>query len=422
MGQARFSLSSVARYRIYAAAAGAFFLFAVGLAAAKAYLGGHPFDLAVSDGRFYYAYLPSAVIDGDLDFSNQISEHWGPDFQPALLEARTPSGLVKNKYPIGLALTLSPAFLVSHVLVLMSRGLIAADGYSWPYQLACLAVIELMVWRILVQTDRLLTERLNIAAGPVLAGLLVVAFGTPCAYYACREPFMVHAVSAFWCTEFVAVAAAGNRGPAWFWPRLAFCGAMAVICRPTNIHLAPVAIAGAAQVVRAAGLWRTMLCLPLASVAFVPIGLQLMTWRLLSGHWLYYSYQEEGFNWSSPALWETLFSSRHGLFFWSPMLLIAVGGLLRARDPLIRCWLLGGILLWYANSAWHCWWFGDAFGGRAFVELSGLFGIGLALSFSRWWDRPWLVAVLIVLAVVFNWVLMALYVSHAVPRAGYLLP
>lgn len=274
----------------------------------------------------------------------------------------------------------------------------------------------------LVRADRLLTERLGVPASSVLAGLVVLAFGTPYAYYACREPFMVHALSAFWCMEFVAVAAAGNRGPGWFWPRLAFYGALAVVCRPTNVHLIPVAVVGAAEVVRAAGLWRTVLCLPLASIALVPIGLQLMTWRLLSGHWVYYSYGEEGFNWTRPALWETLFSSLHGLFFWSPILLIAVGGLLRARDPLIRCWLLGGVLLWYANSAWHCWWFGDAFGARAFLELSGLFGIGLALSFARLRDWPRLTVVLSVLAVVFNLVLMALYITHTVPRAGYLLP
>jgi hypothetical protein len=421
MGQAKWAPAETTRVRAYAAVAAAFFLFAVGLAGVKACLLGQPFDLVVSDGRFYYAYLPSVVIDGDLDFSNQISEHWGSDFDAHLLDDRTPSGLVRNKYPIGFALTLAPAFLLGHLVALLSWGHIAADGYTWPYQIACLALIELLVWRILVLTDRLLTHRLGIAPRPALLGLLVMALGTPFAYYACREPFMVHAVSALWCTQLVTVAAGAPRGPAWFWPRLAFCGAMAIVCRPTNAHLAPVAVAGVLMLVRTAGLGRTVLCLPLTMTALVPIGLQFLAWRLLSGHWVYYSYGGEAFDWTHPALVETLLSSRHGLFFWSPMLLLAMVGLVHVRDTLIRSWMLGGMLLWYANSSWHCWWFGDAFGGRSFLELSGLFGIGLAAWFARQDNRPWLSAMLAVAAIAFNVVLMALYITHAIPRDGYLL-
>lgn len=423
MKQTGSSPSAALRDPSYAAVAGLFFLLAVGMAIGKAIILDQRFDLAVSDGRYYYAYLPSVVIDGDLDFTNQISEKWGPDFRPELLENRAETGLVQNKYPIGFALSLLPGFLLGHLLAVVSNGLIPADGYTWPYQLACLALIELMVWRTLVRIDRLLTERLGVPGGPALLGLIVLAVGTPYAYYACREPFMVHAVSTFWCTEVVAIAAAEHRGPGWLWPRLAFCVAMAIVCRPTNVFLVPVMVLGVAQAVHAAGLRRTLVFLPLAGIAIVPIGLQLVTWRILSGDWVHYSYGEEGFNWAHSALSETLFSSRHGLFFWSPILLVAVAGLLlRARDPLVQCWSLGAVLLWYANSAWHCWWFGDAFGARSFLELSGLFGIGLALSFSYLSEKHRLAAVLTVLAILFNFALMALYVTHRIPRDGYLLP
>lgn len=80
MGQAGFSPSVAMRDRTYAAVAVTFFLLALGMAAGKAILLGQRFDLVVSDGRFYYAYLPSVVIDGDLDLTNQISEHWGQTF------------------------------------------------------------------------------------------------------------------------------------------------------------------------------------------------------------------------------------------------------------------------------------------------------------------------------------------------------
>ena len=411
------------RRRTYAAMAVLLFVMAGLAGAAKAKKFGRPFDLTMSDGRYYYAHLASVVIDGDLDFSNQIREHWEQEFSQKLSQDRTEIGRVRNKYPIGLALTLLPAFWLGHLIALLSGGWIPANGYSWPYQLACLAMVELLVWRTLVRVDSLLIERLRVPAGAAKIGLMLLTLGTPYTYYAFREPFMVHAASAFWCMEVVAAAAMGHRGPRWLWPRLAFAGAMALVCRPANIHLVPVAAYGVAEAVRAQGWRRTLATVPLTGTAVVPVGLQLLCWRLIFGHWVFYTYGKAEFYWFHPALWETLFSSRHGLFFWSPVLLLAVAALWhRARDPLVQYWALGGALLWYANSAWHSWWFGDAYGARAFLELAGLFGIGLGLLFETLGRVPKLAMALVLLVLVFNWVLMALYITERIPRGDYLLP
>ncbi len=405
------------RVRVYALLAASFFVLAVVMAGIKAMVLKQPFDLVVGDGRFYYAYLPSVVIDRDLDFSNQISQHWGPDYRPAILNNRSETGLVRNKYPIGMALTLAPAFLLGHVIALGSFGLVPANGYSWPYQLFCLALIELLVLRTLLQIDRLLTGRYNVAPRAALLGILTVALATPYVYYACREPFMVHAVSTFWCTEIVAIAAAWQRGFRWLWPRIAFCGAMAVVCRPTNMHLLPVAIWAVVQLARSTSARSAALYLPFTAVALLPIGLQLLTWRILSGEWVHYSYGSHRFYWTHPALLQTLLSTRHGLFLWSPVLLVAVAGLvLKARDALVFWWLFGALTLWYANSAWDAWWFGQSFGGRAFLELTGLFGIGLGYAFFLLRDKPRWTAALVVLPILLNLALMALYITHRIPR------
>ena len=66
------------------------------------------------DGRGYYVWLPTVILDGDLDISNQIREHWGVDFHPRFLDDKTEKGYVRNEYPIGEALTISPAFLAAH--------------------------------------------------------------------------------------------------------------------------------------------------------------------------------------------------------------------------------------------------------------------------------------------------------------------
>lgn len=413
--------TSARRRRLYAAAAAVFFLLAVGAGGGKAVLLGQPFDLVVSDGRYYYVYLPSAVIDHDLDFGNQIQNHWGTDFRPELVETRNQRGLIHNKYPVGVALTLLPAFLLGHLVALASGGLIPADGYAWPYQLACLGLIELLVWRTLVRIDDLLVTRFGVPADAALWGVLVVAFGTPYAFYAWREPFMAHALSAYWCTVAIHQAANGARGPAWLWPRLGFSAGMAAVCRPTNAFLLPVIAYGVWLAAKQAGWRRTLLLAPLGATAFLPVGVQLACWKEMTGAWVTFSYGNERFIWGEPALFGTLFSSRHGLFFWAPVLLLAVPGLARkARDPLAACWLIGAGLLWYANSAWHVWWFGDAFGARSFLELTGLFALGLAAWFA---GRSWGVRLAVTgLAVAFNTALMGLYISRRIPRGDYLLP
>lgn len=274
------------RQKSYAALVAAFFCLSVCMGIGKAIVLNQEFNLIVSDGRFYYAYLPSLVIDRDLDFSNQISEHWDVDFSPTLLDNQTSTGLIHNQYPIGVALTLLPAFFLGHTLALLSGGLFALDGYSLPYQLACLAMIEGLVWCTLVSVDKILTAQLHVPAAPTFLALLVIAIGTPYTYYILREPLMAHAVSTYWCTIAAFIATqGGKRGPAWLLPRLAFVGAMAVICRPTNIHLLPLGIWGLIQAIQESNVRSTIKSFPLVATAGIPIVLQMLTWHTLSGKW-----------------------------------------------------------------------------------------------------------------------------------------
>jgi hypothetical protein len=397
-----------------------------------------PFNLVTSDSRFYYAYLPSLVIDGDLDFTNQIREHWGPNYSPDLLEDRTELGHVRNKFPIGMPLTLLPFFLLAHGAALALYGLtgsgaFACDGYSPLYQVSCLAGILALSWATLALVDRLLVGRFRVRGRSAAAGVCLTAVGTHLAWYCFREPFMVHVVSLFWCTLVISLAdrvlaeADARRLSWWALPLLTLAMSMAVVCRPTNLFLLPF-LACVLWRLWATGMVKPALrLLPLLLVAGLPVLAQMAVWRHTTGHWVAYTYGEEGFRWSRPALWETLFSSRHGLLLWSPLLLLALGGLLgrlgrSGPDPLLVCYVLAFAILWYCNSAWHMWWFGAAFGARAFLELSSLFVLGLAFSLDRPWPRPWRLCQvsLALLAVGYNWVLMGLHFKRLLPQDGSL--
>ena len=71
------------------------------------------------DDSFYYFWLPSVVIDGDVDFSNQLEQCRSIDAtmrEQAPTLPRTSLGLLENKYPPGWALANLPFFLVAHAL------------------------------------------------------------------------------------------------------------------------------------------------------------------------------------------------------------------------------------------------------------------------------------------------------------------
>jgi hypothetical protein len=85
-----------------------------------------------------------------------------------------------------------------------------------------------------------------------------------------------------------------------------------------------------------------------------------------------------------------LFSSDHGLFVWTPILIIAVAGifLLYRRDRPLATYLVTALLaLYYLIAIDSCWDGISSFGNRFFISLTPIFVLGLAVFFSdlaRW--------------------------------------
>lgn len=98
-------------------------------------------QLIGSDGIGYYVYLPSAWLDGDLDFTDEYAVFfaYAGDATPetAFYLQHTPQGVPPNQWAIGPALLWSPFFLLAHLfaLGLQAGGVpVAADGYGYLYQ------------------------------------------------------------------------------------------------------------------------------------------------------------------------------------------------------------------------------------------------------------------------------------------------
>lgn len=108
---------------------------------------------------------------------------------------------------------------------------------------------------------------------------------------------------------------------------------------------------------------------------------QLLYWKEVTGEWLYYSYQDEGFFFLKPHILEGLFSFRKGLFIYTPLTLLMLSGMLllrrRLSDPAIALWIFTPLFV-YTVFSWWCWWYGGSFGQRPFVESYAIYAIPLA--------------------------------------------
>jgi hypothetical protein len=116
-----------------------------------------------------------------------------------------------------------------------------------------------------------------------------------------------------------------------------------------------------------------------AVAAFLP---QLLAYRVLNGSWGPSRMVARKMTWWSPHFLEVLFDPAHGLYAWSPLLLVASAGLVAAVARR-RGWvpaLLGVALLLqvWINGSVESWTQAGAFGSRRFVGATPVFAWGLA--------------------------------------------
>lgn len=353
-----------------------------------------------ADSVSYFAWLRSAWFDHDLDFANEWA-HWGLEAQP-----RTPTGLRRNVHSVGPALLWSPFYLVADLYV-AATGAFPRDGYGLPYRRAAafgtLVAVLLGAWLL----ARLLAPRVGSRTAVLVAAASVL--GSPMVYYALVVPTMAHGATFGAAAAFLWAWDRARRRPSLAaWCVLGALLGLATLMRwqaaTLGLLVLPLAIHGLARRgVRPA--W-VMGAAAAGLAAFSP---QLLAWHALYGRFFTIP-QGEGFmDWSSPHLVDVLVSADHGLFAWTPLMLLGVLGLiLGLREDGM---LFGGALAVFVATAWvnggvYDWAAGDAFGARRFDLVVPLLALGLAIftkaTASVLRRRP-LLAPAALLAVVVAW-------------------
>jgi len=403
--------------------------------------GGRYAGIAGTDGQAYYAFARSLIIDGDLDFQNEFYEFnfnkhgfQTPDFLP-----RSPlTGRIFNRFPIGFSVFHLPFFLLAHLLTLLGNAVglcrLEPNGYSALYQLAApLSTIfygALAYWTTQKVLRRFVSEG---AAAPATFVLFLSFQGLFNVIWFWCNPYL-HSCLVFNCMLLLAFRVEDRRDGWRTWAGLGALTGAAGLLRTECLALAFLpfllfcwrlrGVPGGAVVPegeRRRAVSRAAAALAAFSLVFFP---QILVWRLMWGEWftLPMNNPSEGFNWAHPALWQVLVSTRHGLFYWSPVLLTGLAGLvwlLCVRRAGIAVWLslVPALVLYYVYASWRIWWMGYSFGARQFVVLTVLFGIGLAYMIERLGRWRWAVGAAALCLIAWNLAMLWMFLNGHIPRS-----
>ncbi len=346
-------------------------------------------DVVTHDVIGYYSYLPAAFIHHDLSFSFVGSD---PDSWVGKIHVHnSPNGGRYIKMTMGLAFMYLPFFLLGHLSAW--HGGWPMDGFSPPYMFWLLFSALFYLLAGLAALRRVLLRYFSENVSAIT--LILIVLGTNLFHYSTFEAAMSHAFNFSLFSFLVLLTMQWHEAPA---PKtsllIGFVAGLIVLNRPTNGIIALLFILWNVQ---QQGLWHRIqellrqwqhLLIILMS-AFIVLMPQFFFWKANTGHWLFYSYGEEGFFFDKPRIWLGLFSYRKGWLVYTPLMLFALAGI-----PLLRkkatefLWPVIVLLLLhiYIIFSWWDFSFGGSFGARPMIEFYSILSVPLAAvlsTFSR---------------------------------------
>jgi hypothetical protein len=400
------------------------------------------------DGVGYYAFARAPLIEHDLDFTNDW-RNANTSFRMGRVDAAghiypdqyTSTGYLDNHFAIGPAILWSPFLLVAHFGVLIwdrLGGHVVANGFTAPYRFAM--AFATLFYGFLALLISFFLARRYVPERWAFWGTLGIWLGSSLPVYMYFNPSWSHAPSAFTVALFL-----------WQWLRtrnhrtflqalmLGLIGGlmMDVYYVSGVLLILPLMefIGGSVSDGRR-GEWPQIFHRVLENVifgvalfaAFLPT---LISKKVLYGGYFSFGYTEHWY-WNSPAFFKVCFSSEHGLFSWTPVLMVAFVGLLalRAYEPSLSVQLfLTFCLFVYAMGCYEQWSGISSYGNRFFVSLTPIFVIGLAAFLARLsalleerhfvaQRAPALAVTFLLLFVLWNFGLIFQWGTHLIPARG----
>jgi hypothetical protein len=337
-----------------------------------------------SDNQGYYQWLPSVLIDHNVD-----TMYWC---------SRLPSGKYLSAFTFGVALLQLPFFLIGHAWAHVTGQ--PTDGFSAPYAYSIMMSAATYAGLGCVLAYRL-AKRFCLGRY-AMAAALVMFFGTNLLYYSAHEGNMSHVYSFFligwfaWCC----IRLMGNGRVIHIVGAVLSFGLL-VLVRQVNIVVIafPVLLAlrtpeGISRMLHSILKHRVAFSLSVA-VAFLPYLGMMLYWRRITGSFVAFGYQTDGpaFYWGEMVPGLVLLGIRNGWLLYTPIMAPVLAWLaysvLKGRRPALGV-LLPVVLICIVYAAWWCWYLGTSFGHRGFIDLYALLAIPMAWMFRSLWrsGRP----------------------------------
>jgi hypothetical protein len=353
------------------------------------------------DGVGYYAFARSLLVEHRLDFTkdwlaaNTSFRMGRTDAQGNIvMDEYTATGHLDNHFAVGPAILWSPFLVVAHAGVLLCDrlgGQIPADGFSKPYTVAM--AVGTALYGFLALMISFVLARRYVAERWAFLATLGIWFASSLPVYMYFNPSWSHAHSAFMVALFIWYWIRTRAARTWVqWILLGAIGGLMM-----DVYYISGVLLLLPCLESLAGYWEgfhatareSIRRLFLKNIAFgatvfVLFAPTLISKKIIYGSYLTFGYRESWF-WSSPAFFRTAFSADHGLFSWTPILLLAVAGLfILGRRDRVLSWYLIAIFVGYlyAIGCYQNWDGLSSFGNRFFVSLTSIFVIGLAAFFD----------------------------------------
>lgn len=358
-----------------------------------------------TDSLGYYQWLPNLFIDGS--------------FLPSRYIHTLENGNPLSVFSFGIAILMAPFFFLGHFGALLFGY--EPNGYTAPYAVAVIGAASFYLSFALVLLIKLIEERFN-NLRTALISVLIIYLGTNLYYYSAFEMGMSHVFNFFIFT--VLIYSHITYRETNFRKYVLLVGLISgliLVVKPYNafglLFLLPTSSSEWKK------LWNNCINHKLAiagglTILFAFIALQVSYWYSVSGNYILFSYGNlgEGFNWGNPELYKVLFSVQNGWFIYTPLILFAFAGIimqLRKKQFEAAKILVIILLAYYVFASWWAWWFGAAYGHRAFVEFYSFLTLPLAyfihivLKQNNW--LKYSIATLIIILIYVNVELSGIY-------------
>ena len=375
------------------------------------------------DGVYYYMYLPSVLLDGDIDFSNEVSYYFG---EKQVEKDRTKTGMVGNHWPIGPAIFWAPFFLLAHFITSIGNSIgssLPANGYSGLYTTFVYLANSLYgvsgFFFIYYSLKRFFAFR------DILLACLVILLCSPLTYYLWSFSTMSHTISFFAVSMFIFAFLRYGIGL-----RLAICSGLMFLVRWQDIlFILPLIIYVVHDFYQRRKkngfLYTKWLAhhLGFVIVFFITVSPQLFVWKIIYGQWIMPASTSQKIDVLNLHTIKVLFGSETGFFAWHPILILGVIGLpilfKKRRMWGIYCSLAILIQVLFVASIQKS--AGWAFGNRFLIGTLPFLTFGLAALFERIKNYRLLRSMAIVSVIFFcywNQVFVFQYQKGLIPHSG----